>query len=182
VGDAAKVVDQLQVTSPQQVQTQLGELPQVTFLNNSATLTPEGQTVVANVAAILKANPTVRISIEGHTDTRGSEAANLTLSQARAQAVLSTLVSLGIAADRLTATGFGGEPAEGARHERREPGGQPARRVHRPAVTTDVRACRRAWCRRAPRSGRRSGTGATVAVVEDRPSPSKIDFCDTPCT
>jgi outer membrane protein OmpA-like peptidoglycan-associated protein len=89
------------------VQAQLGALPPVTFENNSATLTAQGQAVVANVADILKANPTIRVSIEGHTDTNGSAGSNLALSQARAQTVLNSLVSLGIAADRLTAAGYG---------------------------------------------------------------------------
>jgi outer membrane protein OmpA-like peptidoglycan-associated protein len=79
----------------------------VTFENDSATLTPPGQAVAANVAAILKAHPTVKIRIEGHTDSRGSDASNLTLSQARAQAVLDALKAQGIAADRMTAAGFG---------------------------------------------------------------------------
>jgi outer membrane protein OmpA-like peptidoglycan-associated protein len=89
------------------VQAQLGALPQVTFENRSATLTPQGLAVVANVAAILKAHPTVRISIQGHTDSRGSDASNLALSQARAQAVLEALRAQGIAADRMGAVGFG---------------------------------------------------------------------------
>ena len=89
------------------VQAQLGALPQVTFENNSATLTPPGLAVVATIAGILKSHPTVRIRIEGHTDSRGSDASNLALSQARAVAVLNALKAQGIAADRLSAVGFG---------------------------------------------------------------------------
>ena len=92
---------------PAQVQGQLAALPTVTFEVGSATLTPDGQTVVARVATILRDNPGVRISIEGHTDSTGTAQANLELSHARAQTVLATLVSLGIQAQRLTATGFG---------------------------------------------------------------------------
>ena len=105
---AADVVDQLRVRqSPQQTQTRLSSLPQVTFANNSATLTAQGRQVVATVAEILEANPAVKVSIRGHTDSNGSAASNLALSDARAQTVRDTLVSLGIAADRLTAAGFG---------------------------------------------------------------------------
>ncbi|GAA0744720.1 OmpA family protein [Dactylosporangium roseum] len=93
--------------APEQVQTQLGALPTVEFENNSATLTQQGQAVVANVASILKANPAVRVSIEGHTDLRGTPDHNQVLSEARAKTVLETLVSLGIAPDRLTSKGFG---------------------------------------------------------------------------
>ena len=89
------------------VRAQFDALPEVTFENRSATLTPQGLAVVAKVAAIMKAEPTVRISIEGHTDSRGSDASNLALSQARAQAVLDALRAQGIAADRMSAVGFG---------------------------------------------------------------------------
>jgi outer membrane protein OmpA-like peptidoglycan-associated protein len=89
------------------VQEQLGALPTVTFENNSATLTPQGQAVVVNIANILKAHPTVKIRIEGHTDSRGAAAANLKLSQLRALAVLGALKAQGIAADRILAAGFG---------------------------------------------------------------------------
>jgi outer membrane protein OmpA-like peptidoglycan-associated protein len=93
--------------APAQVQTQLVALPTVEFENDSATLTPQGRAVVENAASILKANPSVRVSIEGHTDSTGTEERNLTLSQARAKTVLDTLVSLGIAPERMTSTGFG---------------------------------------------------------------------------
>jgi outer membrane protein OmpA-like peptidoglycan-associated protein len=89
------------------VQDQLGALPPLTFENNSATLTAQGQAVVASAATILKAHPTVKIRIEGHTDSRGSDASNLALSQARAQAVLDALKAQGVTADRMTAVGFG---------------------------------------------------------------------------
>ncbi|MGI5180093.1 OmpA family protein [Dactylosporangium sp. CA-152071] len=91
----------------EQVQTQLVALPTVEFENDKATLTQQGQAVVANVASILKANPSIRISIEGHTDSTGTEARNQTLSEARAKTVLDTLVALGIAPERLTSKGFG---------------------------------------------------------------------------
>jgi len=89
------------------VPDQLVALPTVTFVTGSATLTAPGAQVVAQVADILRANPEVRISVEGHTDSTGTPAANQALSQVRAGTVLTTLVSLGIAADRLTARGFG---------------------------------------------------------------------------
>ena len=50
---------------------------------------------------------TVIFELQGHTDNRGSEAWNLTLSQQRADAVRDYLISIGIPDDRLIARGFG---------------------------------------------------------------------------
>jgi outer membrane protein OmpA-like peptidoglycan-associated protein len=96
-----------QAAAPAQVQTQLVALPTVEFENDSATLTAKGHAVVENAASILKSNPNVKVSIEGHTDLTGTAAHNQTLSEARAKTVLDTLVSLGIAPDRLSSKGFG---------------------------------------------------------------------------
>jgi outer membrane protein OmpA-like peptidoglycan-associated protein len=96
-----------QAAAPEQVQSQLIALPTVEFENNSATLTGKGQSVVENAAAILKANPNIKVSIEGHTDLTGTRERNQTLSEQRAATVLNTLVGLGIAPDRLSSKGFG---------------------------------------------------------------------------
>jgi len=103
-GGASAVTDHLDVVP---VQQQLVDLPPVTFLLGSATLTADGQAVVAHVADVLAANPAIRVRIEGHTDTNGTPETNLVLSQARANAVADALVAHGIAADRLTAVGLG---------------------------------------------------------------------------
>jgi Outer membrane protein and related peptidoglycan-associated (lipo)proteins len=95
------------LSAPPEVQTQLTELPRITFETGNATLTPEGRTVVENVATILKSHPAVRVRIEGHTDSTGTPESNLVLSQARAETVRATLQSLGIASDRMTTAGFG---------------------------------------------------------------------------
>ncbi|WP_433611646.1 OmpA family protein [Dactylosporangium sp. CA-139114] len=96
-----------QAAAPEQVQKQLIALPTVEFENNSATLTAQGRAVVENAASILKANPDVKVSIEGHTDLTGTAANNQVLSENRARTVLDTLVSLGISTDRLSSKGFG---------------------------------------------------------------------------
>jgi outer membrane protein OmpA-like peptidoglycan-associated protein len=59
------------------------------------------------VVALLKANPQMRIEIQGHTDSSGTYRHNLRLSRVRAQAVVQYLIRKGIAAERLTATGYG---------------------------------------------------------------------------
>jgi outer membrane protein OmpA-like peptidoglycan-associated protein len=94
-------------SGPPPVQSQLAALPRITFENGSATLTADGRAVVERVAAVLQANPGVRVRIEGHTDSTGSAQANLALSQARAETVRTVLQSLGIAPDRMTVAFFG---------------------------------------------------------------------------
>jgi len=64
--------------------------------------------VLTAVADALAATPEIRhVSVEGHTDDVGDEAANLSLSQRRAASVVNWLTSHGIDASRLTSTGFG---------------------------------------------------------------------------
>jgi outer membrane protein OmpA-like peptidoglycan-associated protein len=59
------------------------------------------------LAAFLTENPTVRIELGGHTDGDGDAAANLTLSDARARAVLKFLTSKKIPVARLVSRGYG---------------------------------------------------------------------------
>jgi outer membrane protein OmpA-like peptidoglycan-associated protein len=56
---------------------------------------------------LLNEYPDAKVAIEGHTDSDGEEAANLTLSQKRADAVKAYLASHGVAESRMTATGYG---------------------------------------------------------------------------
>ncbi len=63
--------------------------------------------VLQSITAILKEYPSANFSIEGHTDSDGKDASNLTLSKNRAAAVVNYLVENGIAANRLTSTGYG---------------------------------------------------------------------------
>ena len=72
-----------------------------------ATLRPESETVLAQVASLLNDEPDWKMKIEGHTDSTGTKQANQALSQQRAAAVVAWLVKDGIAASRLTAVGMG---------------------------------------------------------------------------
>lgn len=63
--------------------------------------------ILDNVAAIMQANPSYLLTINGHTDNQGDDAKNMTLSQKRAEAVKAYLVKKGIDASRLTPVGFG---------------------------------------------------------------------------
>ena len=80
-----------------------------TILFNSGKSTFQKQTypVLQAITAILKEYPSAKFSIEGHTDSDGSEEMNQKLSASRADAVKAYLIENGISADRLSATGFG---------------------------------------------------------------------------
>lgn len=78
------------------------------FDTNSSTLKPESDAALAEVAKMLKQAPALKVFIVGHTDMVGDPAANVRLSQARAQSVVTALTTkYGIAATRLTAFGNG---------------------------------------------------------------------------
>lgn len=83
----------------------------VTFELNSARLTPDSRSVLETVAADLKKFPRLRIELQGHTDSSGSDQHNLKLSQQRAEAVRTHLIEQGVPAAQLEAKGYGeGQP------------------------------------------------------------------------
>lgn len=79
----------------------------IKFDVNKYTLKPESITVIKEVYEYLQQNKTVRLEIGGHTDSDGTAAYNLTLSQQRAEAVMNQLVSMGVDKERLEAKGYG---------------------------------------------------------------------------
>lgn len=81
----------------------------LTFETGKATLKPESQEQLKNIAEILKAYPKVAIKIGGYTDNTGDPQANLSLSQQRADAVMAELVKMGVDASRMEAKGYGQE-------------------------------------------------------------------------
>lgn len=76
---------------------------------DKATLLPESKNALDSLVLMLNENPNITIELSAHTDYRGAEAYNKTLSQKRAESVVSYLIDHGIAADRLTAVGYGEE-------------------------------------------------------------------------
>ena len=83
----------------------------VNFDFAKAVLSADSRPVIDQVLALLKNDAALKLAIEGHTDNIGSDAANQKLSEQRAQAVVAALVQGGIAAERLSAAGFGaGKP------------------------------------------------------------------------
>jgi outer membrane protein OmpA-like peptidoglycan-associated protein len=79
----------------------------VNFDNDKDTLRPEAAAILDDAVATLKRYPGLKVEIAGHTDSASSDAHNLDLSQRRANAVMQYLVDKGVAADRLSAKGYG---------------------------------------------------------------------------
>lgn len=79
----------------------------VNFDFDKATLRQEDIGSLDNDVATLKSWGDVDIEVAGHTDSMGSDAYNMKLSKQRAEAVRNFLISRGVAADRLTAKGYG---------------------------------------------------------------------------
>lgn len=73
------------------------------------TLRAEAQRVLEQALAAMKENPTLRLTVEGHTCSIGTAEYNLALGERRSNAVRDYLVQNGIAANRLTSVSFGEE-------------------------------------------------------------------------
>jgi len=81
----------------------------INFDTGQATIKPESEKTIDEIASLLRDNPELQLSIEGHTDNVGSPASNKALSIERAQTVMAAVVEKGIDASRLTAVGWGQE-------------------------------------------------------------------------
>ena len=79
----------------------------VTFDNDQATLRPDAIAILDRAAFTLQQWGNVKVEVAGHTDSWSDDAHNLSLSQRRAETVRAYLVSRGVAADRLSARGYG---------------------------------------------------------------------------
>jgi peptidoglycan-associated lipoprotein len=74
---------------------------------DKADIRDDAKPTLNQLARLLKENPNIRIELGSHTDSRGSDKYNLTLSQQRAQSAVNYLVSQGIEAGRMAARGYG---------------------------------------------------------------------------
>jgi len=79
----------------------------INFDVNKSIIKPESIDFINQLAEWLKQNPTVNLEIDGHTDNSGDAAANIKLSQARAEEVKKKLVYFGISSSRLNTKGYG---------------------------------------------------------------------------
>ena len=73
------------------------------------TLTPESEKGLQPLVKLLNDNPNITIELSSHTDYKGNNAENKSLSEKRAQTVVDYLIKAGISKDRLTAVGYGEE-------------------------------------------------------------------------
>jgi len=83
------------------------KLEGVNFDNDEDVLHPDSLAILEGVAATLKRYPGFKVEVAGHTDSHGSSAHNLDLSNRRAKAVMDYFIAHGIAADRMSAKGYG---------------------------------------------------------------------------
>ena len=101
-------------------------MPDVLFDFDRSTLRPGAREKLARVAGIVLAYPDLRLEVEGHTDSLGTDEYNQRLSERRADSVLSYLREQGIATSSIVARGFGearpivtNDTAEGRQQNRR---------------------------------------------------------------
>jgi OOP family OmpA-OmpF porin len=83
-------------------------LENVYFETNSAKLLPESETTLNEVGDVLEKFADLRVEVEGHTDTRGSSAYNMRLSQSRSESVREYLLAhFHLSANNIVAVGYG---------------------------------------------------------------------------
>jgi outer membrane protein OmpA-like peptidoglycan-associated protein len=102
------------------------EVPGIYFDVGRSEVKPQSEPALREVVRMLQANPAMRLWVVGHTDSQGSAESNVTLSEARAAAVVRSLTAMGIAAERLAPHGAGpfapvasNDTEEGRAHNRR---------------------------------------------------------------
>jgi len=114
VSSANEVIDELTIAEPE-VPDVAGSLETIfafnpiNFASGSAVIEADSFPPLDDAVDVLTANPDIDVRVEGHTDNEGSAEGNQVLSQQRADAVVSYLVSNGVDSDQLTAEGFGAD-------------------------------------------------------------------------
>ncbi|WP_079718355.1 OmpA family protein [Parapedobacter luteus] len=83
------------------------ELEHIYYDFDKYNIRPDAAAILDELVRTMRDNPTLKIELSSHTDSRGSRAYNEVLSQRRAQAAVDYLVSRGIARDRMVAKGYG---------------------------------------------------------------------------
>ncbi|MBB5437164.1 outer membrane protein OmpA-like peptidoglycan-associated protein [Pedobacter sp. AK017] len=74
---------------------------------DKSNIRPDAGRILDNLLNVMSQNPTLKIELSSHTDSRGKDTYNLRLSQQRAEAAVNYLVGKGVARDRMVAKGYG---------------------------------------------------------------------------
>ena len=107
--DRALTEDEIFAKATPDELTKSGVLKPAHFGYDSIVLTEEARAVLQKNVEYLKRRSSVKVVVEGHADSRGTNEYNLALTSRRAAAVKSYLVSLGVAADRVSTVAKGEE-------------------------------------------------------------------------
>ena len=94
-------------TDPKTALIKVGD--RVLFGYDSSELDDEDRTILDNQGKFLNQNPSLKVTIEGHCDERGTREYNLALGEKRASAVKDYLISVGINSDRISVVSYGKE-------------------------------------------------------------------------
>ncbi len=79
----------------------------INFDTGKSVIRSESGPIIGQIVEMMKSNPELKLSVEGHTDNVGSPASNMVLAGERAKSVVSAIVSQGISIERLSSSGFG---------------------------------------------------------------------------
>ncbi len=79
----------------------------INFETGKSTIKSESQNIINELFIMLTNNPTMKITVEGHTDNVGDSAANKILSEQRATSIKTSLINKGISSDRIQTIGYG---------------------------------------------------------------------------
>ena len=94
-------------TDPKTALIKVGD--RVLFGYDSSELDDDDRSILDNQAKFLNQNPTLKVTIEGHCDERGTREYNLALGEKRASAVKDYLISVGINSERVSVVSYGKE-------------------------------------------------------------------------
>ncbi len=109
IGKAAPDTIRFDVLLDKIIEEKTYRLSSIYYAFNDFNLLPEAKATLDTLFEVLEENPEIKIELSSHTDSRGTESYNLTLSQKRAQSCVSYLISKGIASSRLIAKGYGSQ-------------------------------------------------------------------------
>lgn len=106
----ATPIDQGSLFSEQELKEQaLRETQTIYFAFDNATIAGDYEAMLAAHAKYLSAKPSLKVTVEGHADERGTPEYNIALGERRAQAVANYLQALGVQADQISIVSYGEE-------------------------------------------------------------------------